>query len=192
MLFLDALPHATLYEWDLGDLEYSAKNAALFSRIYAGRFHYYRGDSAKTVRNFITNHPNHKCDVVFVDGCKGIHGRLYDVGLFAPLATPRTMLFGDEANTRECMSGEVDERHPLCALRHNTEWAWNRLVRSDALKWHNCSRPKHGQWSERDIVCLWSYTYQALNSYDPAKLLTPTEIKQLQNKSDQWAGRCSL
>ena len=79
MLFLDALPHATLYEWDLGDMDYSAKNAALFSRIYAGRFHYYRGDSAKTVRNFITNHPNHKCDVVFVDGCKGIHGRLYDV-----------------------------------------------------------------------------------------------------------------
>lgn len=192
MLFLDALPNAILHEWDLGDMDYTAKNAALFSRIYARRFHYHRGDSAKTVPAFITSHPNHKCDVLFVDGCKGLHGRLYDVGLFAPLATPLTLLFGDEANTRECMSGEVDEHHPLCTMVHHTEWAWNRLVRSNALKWHNCSWPRRGQWNSKDLVCLWSYTRQALESYDPATLLTSTEIEQLTNKSDKWAGRCLL
>ena len=66
-------------------------------------------------------------------------------------------LFGDEANTPECMSGAVDETHPKCAMVWHVEGAWNRLVRAGVIRWHACSKPLRQQTEKRDILCLWSY-----------------------------------
>ena len=115
------------------------------------------GNSTEEVPSWHAANPTVKCDVRFIDGAKGMAPRTADVEMFKKLAAPHAMLFGDEANTVACMSGEVDETHELCKMTWDTEWAWNRLVRSGFLKWHACSKPSPSQEEKGDIICLWSY-----------------------------------
>ena len=157
MLFLDTLPNAIVHEWDLGE-RYGPKNAQLLTRVYPGRFHYHAGDSARTLPAFVKENPDVMCDVLFIDGAKGLVRRYHDVLLFGQIAKPGALIFGDEANSKQCMSGQVDEQDALCAAgAEQTEHAWNRLVRSNVLTYEACSAPGQNQKNERDIVCAWRY-----------------------------------
>ena len=98
-------PDASLYEWDLGQLGHSPHNAELFRRLYEGRFKYIQGDSHKTIKEFVRAaaasnpitcqhcgllqrllnthnqaraHPEFWCDVILIDGIKGVPGRKHD------------------------------------------------------------------------------------------------------------------
>ena len=164
LLFLDALPRARHFEfsWGAAPLQaFEPQNAAMLREVYGReRFTYIYGDTNVTLRAFAANRSSVRCDVVFVDGAKGIAHRTNDLALFRRISRPGTLVFGDEANTAECMSGQVDEAHPLCAMHNfDTEWAYNRLVRAGFLKYEACSREKKLS-SPRDLVCLWTFTEQ--------------------------------
>eukprot|EP00195_Chlamydomonas_chlamydogama_P005323 CAMPEP_0202889618 /NCGR_PEP_ID=MMETSP1392-20130828/204_1 /ASSEMBLY_ACC=CAM_ASM_000868 /TAXON_ID=225041 /ORGANISM="Chlamydomonas chlamydogama, Strain SAG 11-48b" /LENGTH=303 /DNA_ID=CAMNT_0049572993 /DNA_START=29 /DNA_END=937 /DNA_ORIENTATION=+ len=151
-LFLDSLPEATLIEFDLGDFGWAQQNSDMLKFVYGPRFVYIKGDSAKTIAEFAKN--GTKCDVTFIDGVKGESGRRNDVLNIAKISHRGTYVFGDEANTVECMSGEVDRSHPKCleGPHGDTSFAWNSLVREGYLEYVACS-PQAG--SLADIVCLW-------------------------------------
>lgn len=159
ILFLDAVPTGRHFEFSFGQASvnpYEPQNAAMFAAVYKQRFTYTWGDTNQTLREFAKNESN-KCDVIFVDGAKGIDGRKNDLLLFREASKPGALVFGDEANTPECMSGEVDRSHPKCAMvNFNTEWAYNDLVRSGFLKYEGCSKEKK-IGAPRDLVCLWTF-----------------------------------
>ena len=159
ILFLDAVPTGRHFEFSFGQASvnpYELQNAAMFTAVYKQRFTYIWGDTNQTLREFVKNESN-KCDVVFVDGAKGIEGRTNDLHLFREASKPGALVFGDEANTPECMSGQVDRSHPKCAMGEwQTEWAYNDLVRSGFLKYEACSREKK-IGAPRDLVCLWTF-----------------------------------
>lgn len=163
MLFLDALPNSRLVEFDLGDFAWAVGNAAMLNRTYGpARFEYVKGDSAVTIPRHLAarrgrGESEAYCDVLFVDGRKGVEGRRGDVMLMRSMAKPGALVFGDEANTVECMSGKVDKTHEKCKMHWDTEWAWNELVRNSTLSWHACSEPSAQQGLREDIVCLWAY-----------------------------------
>ena len=107
-----------------------------------------------TIPSVVANSSS-KCDVIFVDGAKGEKMRRQDVLNFMQLAHKETYVFGDEANTVECMSGQVGREHPKCLEGPNgdTAFAWNALVREGTLQLIDCSRPVR----DADLVCLWQY-----------------------------------
>ncbi|KAG2427380.1 hypothetical protein HYH02_014600 [Chlamydomonas schloesseri] len=153
-LFLDTVPTATLLEFDLGDMPWSQQNAQMLREAYGSRFMYIKGDSAQTIPAVAANSTT-KCDVIFVDGAKGERMRRQDVLNFMQLAHKEAYVFGDEANTVECMSGAVGREDLKCleGPHGDTVYAWNSLVRDGTLKYIGCSRPVHIP----DIVCLWQF-----------------------------------
>jgi len=154
MLFLDALPGYKFYEFDAGDIPWSVPNAMMFNQMYGDRFEYIQGDGGQTIRQFITERPSIKCDVMFLDGRKGEGWRYDDILLFGKLKKSNTLVFGDEANTPECMSGQVSRDHPRCAQVHDgTEYAWNKAAQEGLLLFDACSEPQR----INDVVCLWHY-----------------------------------
>jgi hypothetical protein len=165
ILFLDALPNSTFYEFDFGDLAWAVHNGKkILTQAYAGRFEYIQGDGATNLRKFARERPGIKCDVLFIDGVKGKYERMRDVYLFRKISSPTALIFGDEANTIECMSGAVPETDPLCnePLRNGhplfttTEYAWNALARDGEIYLHGCSS-LHIKGGLRDVVCMWTW-----------------------------------
>ena len=178
LIFLDALPNATFYEFDLGDLDcdpthpheacsssgFATKNSKMLTEAYSPqRFVYVAGDIAKTLPAYKKKWDSTgvRCDVVFVDGRKGVHERRSDVISFQKIAKPEAMVFGDEANGVACMSGAVNSTHPACNMRFKTEHAWNSLVRHNVLKFESCSAPQltpdGSPPTIEDNVCLWHF-----------------------------------
>mmetsp|Transcript_16888 Transcript_16888/g.36563 ORF Transcript_16888/g.36563 Transcript_16888/m.36563 type:complete len:309 (-) Transcript_16888:900-1826(-) len=157
-LFLDSIPHATFYEFDLGDFPWALSNSKLIKGTYGARFNYIKGDSHVTIPEFAKN--GTKCDVIFVDGAKGEGARRNDVlNVAKHLAHQDTFVFGDEANTFECMSGFVNRTHAKCleGPYGDTPFAWNSLVREGYLDLLSCSSPSR----TADLVCLWKLTAKA-------------------------------
>lgn len=160
LLFLDVLADSTLVEFDYGDMPWALQNAKLFDHIYGRRFHYILGDSGATIPSFAGEHPDLRCHVLFVDGAKGAAPRRKDILNLRPMSHPGALVFGDETNTVECMSGKVGADNPLCTVGDwaETAVAYNRLVREDkAMTFRACSPQPQGarQTNANDLVCLW-------------------------------------
>ena len=159
ILFLDVLPKGKHFEFSWGAAPYAPfepQNAKLFEEVYAGRFTYTFGDTNVTLREFAKARPEVKCDVIFVDGAKGVENRKNDIHLLRAMSKPGALLFGDEANTAECMSGQVDRSDPLCRMKYETEVAYNELVRAGFLRYVGCSKEKK-IGAPRDLVCAWTF-----------------------------------
>lgn len=159
-IFLDSVPGARLVEFDWGETKWAAENQAMFKEAYGERFTYIQGLSTDVLPAYIANGTHPLCDAIFVDGGKGEELRRLDVRNFAKLAHNETLLFGDEANTVECVSGKVKADDPLCQPGYfiDTAWAWNKMVRDGLIKFHACSKPAVAA----DLMCLWTYTAKGL------------------------------
>jgi len=165
-IFLASFPQGMHYEFSFGlaDMgkknDYEAVNSALFrNRFFKGRFEYYLGRTSSTLKAFAAEHPGVKCDVVFVDGAKGEAPRREDIFLFREISKPGAMLFGDEATTDICMSGNVNRTHKGCTacgtICDGTHMAYNDLVRSGVLRHEACSA--QSSHNRNDLVCLWNF-----------------------------------
>ena len=99
ILFLEALPNATVYSFDLGNHMWAVNNSKFLKKIYKDRFHYVKGDSLVTI-------PKYKklimCDVVFADGGKGFDIRYNDVLNFRNISYPGALVFMDEICDPDC------------------------------------------------------------------------------------------
>ena len=103
LLFLETLPQARVYSFDLCDGPWTLRNADHVASMYPGRFELIIGDSAETAPAFGTR--GIECDVVFVDGSKDAQHRRVDMALFRKFAHDKTVVFLDEVSSSACIRG---------------------------------------------------------------------------------------
>ena len=103
LLFLESLPQARVYSFDLCDGPWTLRNADRMAALYPDRFELIIGDSADTVPAFLSR--GIECDVVFVDGSKEAPHRRKDMALFRSFARKDAVVFLDEISSAACMRG---------------------------------------------------------------------------------------
>ena len=138
LLWLEAMPTARVTAFDMGDMAYAAKQAALLKRAYGNRFEVVWGSSSETV-------PAHAprlrrtCDVVFLDGGKSEELRLADLKNFQNWSTKGALLLFDEVTTMACVKGYG-----------------NRVVSCGSLKqaWDGTAYAYHSAGSGRPDLCF--------------------------------------
>eukprot|EP00966_Prymnesium_polylepis_P270354 6245300-Prymnesium_polylepis.2 len=115
VLFLESAPNAKVISFDIGwipgeahEIPWTRQAAAWINGTYGARFELVLGDSAVTIPRYQREHPDWRCDVVFVDGSKSFRGRLADVTNMQPVSRHRTRLFYDEVTQQRCVDGSVD------------------------------------------------------------------------------------
>lgn len=95
-MFLEALPEARVVSFDLGDCEWTRPQGDLLRAAYGPRFELVLGLSNFTAPRFAAEHPDLRCDVLFVDGAKFTESRWSDLLNFRRLTQPGAALFYDE------------------------------------------------------------------------------------------------
>ena len=103
LLFLETLPQARVYSFDLCDGPWTLRNAERVAALYPDRFELIIGDSAETVPAFGTR--GIECDVVFVDGSKEAPHRRADIALFRGFSHKNAVVFLDEVSSSSCIRG---------------------------------------------------------------------------------------
>jgi len=105
LLFLETLPQARIYSFDLCDQLWTLRNADYLAALYPDRFELIMGDSAETVPAFASR--GIQCDVVFIDGSKDALHRRNDMTLFRQqLASGNALVFLDEVSSEACIRGD--------------------------------------------------------------------------------------
>lgn len=158
LLFLEAAPTAHVVSFDLGDMPWAKKQAALLTRAYgAARFKAVFGSSDVTVPPYASRMPT-KCDVVFSDGGKAEALRLNDLRNLRELAQPHVLILVDEVTTLACMRGE-GERTRSCGdygmAWGGTTYAYHTAAREGWLRIDSCAWPPGLQ--DRDGICSGRY-----------------------------------
>ena len=162
LIWLEAAPSARVIAFDLGDLAYARKQAALMSRAYGERFQVVWGSSLETV-------PAHerklssKCDVAFLDGGKNRNLRLGDLRAFHRLSGPGTLLLFDEVTTLSCVRGVGVSAHQACGgparTWSSTTHAYYIASRQGLISVDRCDWPPH--LKDVDGVCSAHYRYNS-------------------------------
>lgn len=67
--FLESLPTAKVYSFDLGDTPWSQRNSKHLTEKYAPRFEYIKGNSRDTLPP--KKNSGLDCDILLIDGSKG-------------------------------------------------------------------------------------------------------------------------
>ena len=147
-MFLEGLPNAIVYSFDLADNPWSEYNAEYMRNMYGSRFVNIFGDSAVTFPEFVKKNPNVKCDILLIDGSKDPVHRYNDILMFKTISVPNALLFLDEVNNVGCASGLIDIEDPHCHLGHPADSAcsrtYNKLVKENILKVTSCvTTPKN-------------------------------------------------
>lgn len=139
VLFLETLPFAKVYSFDLGDVIWSGQNKDLLKEIYGARFEYIVGDSVNTMPEFIGVL---ECDIAFADGQKDYEKRYLDMLSFSRLSKKGALIFLDEISDENCAMGKVPEAQ--CAPTHYYEEtkAYNRLVHDGIIAVDSCITTK--------------------------------------------------
>ena len=104
LLFLETLPQARIYSFDLCDGPWTLRNADYIAALYPERFELIMGDSAETIPAFASR--GIQCDVVLVDGSKDALHRSNDMTLFRKqLASKKAVVLLDEVCSEACIRG---------------------------------------------------------------------------------------
>lgn len=85
---LHSSSQAHVYSFDLGSHQYAQKGAAWIAQNFPGRHTITWGDSTKTLPAFHQQHPEVKCDLIFVDGGHTHAIALADLQNFMLMANP--------------------------------------------------------------------------------------------------------
>lgn len=139
-IFLETMPTSVLFSFDLAEFAWSWPNAYHLMDLYGRRFNYVPGDSGVNIPLLREQAPHVQCDVLLIDGSKEGKHRYKDMLTLKEMASPNAILFLDEVNSRECVSGAVDTADPLCNLGDYSECSlvYNRMSRSGLLEVIDC------------------------------------------------------
>ena len=152
ILFLETLPKAKVFSFDIGEGTFTIPNKDMLKGVYGPRFEFVLGDSAKTLPGFVGEV---ECDVAFADGQKGFDMRYADVLALSRISKKGALLFLDEVSDSACASGKASERE--CSLSTSTysgeTLAYNRLVREGVIDVTNCIETK----TKNDGFCVASF-----------------------------------
>jgi len=116
--YLTASSHVVVHSFDLGSHRYAHKMAAYIDRQFRGRFFAHFGDSTSTVPEFVRAHPDHRCQLIYVDG-----GHTYPVAM-ADLLNMAAMADVDAGNVII-----FDDYPTLKAFPRPFGWAWEDMRR---------------------------------------------------------------
>ena len=175
LLWLEAVPTARVTAFDMGDMAYAAKQAALLKRAYGNRFEVVWGSSLETV-------PAHAlrlrktCDVVFLDGGKSEELRLADLRNFQNVSTLGALLLFDEATTLACVQGYGNRVASCGSLKQTwggTAYAYHNAARAGLIHVSSCSWP--AGLEGKDGVCAARYASRqvaSIHSVDRHELVT--------------------
>ena len=158
LLFLEAAPAARVLSFDLGDMPWAKKQAALLSRAYgAARFQAVFGSSDETVPSYSSRLPKKasKCDVAFSDGGKTESLRLADLRNFRQLARPQALLLFDEITSLACVRGEGEREDSCGHAWQGTTYAYHRASREGWLRIDRCAWPPGLE--DDDGICAGRY-----------------------------------
>ena len=164
LLWLEAMPTARVTAFDMGDMAYAAKQAALLKRAYGNRFEVVWGSSSETV-------PAHAprlrrtCDVVFLDGGKAEELRLADLKNFQNWSTKGALLLFDEATTMACVKGYGNRVASCGSFKQawdGTAYAYHSAARAGLIYVSSCSWP--ARLEGKDGVCAARYASRQVAS----------------------------
>lgn len=96
-IFLNANPKAQILSFDIGQFDYTIKQAELATELFGDRFHITWGDSRESIPTFREMHPEVQCDLISVDGDHSTEGTLADLENFHKMATCRNWVLMDDA-----------------------------------------------------------------------------------------------
>ena len=116
--YLTANGRAVVHSFDLGSHRYARKMAAYVSRQFPGRFYAHFGDSTETVPEFARAHPDHRCQLIYVDG-----GHTYPVAM-ADLLNLAAMADVDDGNVVV-----FDDYPTQLEFSRPLGWAWENVRR---------------------------------------------------------------
>lgn len=85
---LHSSPQTHVYSFDLGVHTYSKPAAEWLEKKFPGRHTVIWGDSTQTIPVFRLQHPNVKCNLIFVDGGHAYPVAVADLGNFMTMADP--------------------------------------------------------------------------------------------------------
>ena len=146
LLFLETIKQARLVSFDLGDCPWTHPLGDLMHASYGPRFELVVGLSNNTVHSYGKEHPELRCDVVFVDGSKYPDPRLQDLYNFRTLSRSGTVLFYDEAATMPCVKASVPSNSPLCGKSDHgmgrAARAYNIAARQELVRVVDCEWPR--------------------------------------------------
>ena len=144
LFFLEALPGARVYSFDLNDNPWTQRNADYLQELYGERFFFIPGDSALTVPAFRAEHPDVTCDVMLIDGSKDGDHRTNDIRTFRKMSHEGALLFLDEVNSYDCVSGQAEESSAACNAGpySSCSKAYQRLSRSGEIVVERCVATK--------------------------------------------------
>lgn len=139
-MFLEALPSARVYSFDLADNPWSTRNAEHLRSLYGERFTFIPGDSATTLPLFKKSNPAVTCDVLLIDGSKEGDHRLNDIRMFKKLSYAGATIFLDEVNNFACVSGSVSKNDAACKRGpySSCSKAYNLLSMKGEMKVDRC------------------------------------------------------
>jgi hypothetical protein len=140
-VFLESLPTARVYTFDLADFAWSYPNSKHLRELYGERFTYIPGDSMVTIPEFAKAHPDEKCSVLLIDGSKEGPHRRKDMLMFKEISKPHALLFLDEVNSEECVRGLVAKTDPKCTFSFSNvdlAFLYQDLVREGQMTIGEC------------------------------------------------------
>jgi len=160
LLWLELAPSSRVVSFDLGDLQWSRKQAALLTRAYgADRFEIVWGSSLETAPAY--DNPSKlrgRCSMAFLDGGKTKELRIADLRNFERLSAPGALLLFDEATSLDCVRG-LGMREEVCGTKKaawgGTTYAYHTASRDGLIEVSQCSWPP--ALVGKDGVCAAKY-----------------------------------
>jgi len=117
---LHSSPTAKVYSFDIGQHPYSRPAASWLSSLFPGRLTNTWGDSTQTVPAFKAQHPEVKCNLIFVDGGHDYAVAAADLVNFWSMADPTYNVL------------MMDDVFCSSAFCQGPNAAWNQLIQSGA------------------------------------------------------------
>ena len=114
-----------------------------------------------TIRNFLhrcREHPDVRCDVVFIDGSKAYEQRVADLTNFRALSHAKTLVLMDDIASEACLTGGACEKVPHTNY-NSAQAAYRNKVDMRELLVHRCLQDTVPEFPQDDIVCAGSFLY---------------------------------
>lgn len=148
-----------MLSFDYGDLGWTQRQSQVMKKLYPGRMApVVFGNSVDTVPRFHAQHPEFRCDIVFLDGAKKESIHYHDIYAMRNMSKASTVLFFDEASSEDCVRGASDAK--ACgSWGRGVPRAYNRASRAGGIVVHECAWPP--KYVHRDGVCRASFKWDA-------------------------------